>query len=69
MSVGQSAFNYCLKLKIICYGGTAEQFAVFSIEGSNTPFTTATVYYYTEDASKPNGWYCDENGNAVVWPD
>jgi hypothetical protein len=40
-----------------------------TIGGTNTPFTDATRYYYseTEPTAEGNYWYYDNNNNIVEW--
>lgn len=71
MTIGDSAFLDCSALKIIYYNGTAEDWAKISIGSSgNTPLTSATVYYYSEEEPTADGdyWHYDTDGvTPVVW--
>lgn len=69
-NVGESAFYYCDKLTTIYYNGTAEDWANVTIGSNNTPLTSATVYYYSEEEPTADGdyWHYDTDGvTPVVW--
>ena len=66
--IGTGAFNGCTNLSKIYYYGTLEQYLSIDIGLYNTPFRTATKYYYSEDESKTgNYWKYNENGNIKEW--
>jgi len=68
-SIGSSAFSNCSSLTSIYYTGTAEDWTYISISSSNTSLTSATRYYYSEEAPTDNTYkywrYVD--GVATPW--
>jgi hypothetical protein len=53
----------------VYYKGTAEEWDMINIGGSNDYLTNATRYYYseTQPTAEGNWWHYDENGEIVVW--
>ena len=68
-SIGYYAFSGCSNLTSVYYLGTAEEWEEISIDSGNTPLTSATRYYYSENQPTEAGnyWHNDYNGNIVVW--
>lgn len=66
-SIDSYAFSSTTRLKSVYYAGDAEAFA--KIEIKNSPFSSATVYYYSESdpASSGTHWHYAEDGSIVLW--
>ena len=68
-SIGDYAFYNCSNLTSVYYKGEVEDWKNIQIGGSNSAFTLAERYYYSETTPSDSGnyWYYDENGEIVVW--
>ena len=73
--IGDNAFNGCISLEYVYYGGTAEEWARMIIEPGNDELLDATVYFYSEEepplvedgsAYDGNYWHWVD-GRAAVW--
>lgn len=73
--IGDNAFNGCISLEYVYYGGTAEEWARMIIEPGNDELLDATVYFYSEEepplvedgsAYDGNYWHWGD-GRAAVW--
>ncbi len=69
-SIGEWAFEECTSLASVFYGGTAEDWDVIVIGGSNDPLLNATLYFYSETAPNVSGnfWHYVD-GEIVIWPE
>ena len=71
-SIGNSAFYNCNSLKNIYYIGTTEEWLAINIGPNNTPLTSATVYYYSEELTEEqkaddNKYWRYVDGVPTVW--
>ena len=71
-SIGNYAFYECTELKSIYYTGTAEEWSAIDIGSNNTPLTSATVYYYSdnltdEQKADGNNYWRYVDGVPTVW--
>ena len=75
-SIGDYAFYLCEWLKKVYYGGTKAEWKNISISSyGNSYLTSATRYYFTEDAPTAEEWaewnywwhYDEETGEVVEW--
>ena len=71
-SIGNSAFYNCNSLKNIYYIGTTEEWLAINIGPNNTPLTSATVYYYSEELTEEqkaddNNYWRYVDGVPTVW--
>lgn len=73
--IGDNAFNGCVALEYVYYGGTAEEWARMIIEPGNEAINNAEVYFYSEEepplvedgsAYDGNYWHWVD-GRAAVW--
>ncbi len=70
-SIENYAFSNCYGLTVY-YGGTAEEWSAINIGSSNTPLTSATVYYYSDELTEEqkadgnNYWYYVD-GVPTIW--
>lgn len=73
--IADNAFNGCISLEYVYYGGTAEEWARMIIEPGNDELLDATVYFYSEEepplvedgsAYDGNYWHWVD-GRAAVW--
>ncbi len=55
-SIGYAAFGGCSSLETVYYQGTAEAWGNISINSENSALTSATRYYFTEDAPTAEEW-------------
>ena len=64
-----SAFSDCICLTSVYYEGTAEEWSAITVGTHNDPLTSATRYYFSEEAPSDEGnyWHYDENGEIAVW--
>ncbi len=75
ISIVWNAFHNCDDLKTVYYKGTAEKWGNISIGDSNSELTSATRYYFTEDAPTEEEWasynywwhYDLETGEPTPW--
>ena len=71
-SIKNYTFDGCDSLESVYYVGTAEEWSAISIGSNNTPLTSATVYYYSDElteeqkADSNNYWYYVD-GVPTVW--
>ena len=70
-SIENYAFSNCYGLTVY-YGGTAEEWSAINIGSSNTPLTSATVYYYSDNLSEEqkadgNNYWHYVNGVPTIW--
>ena len=71
-SIESWAFYGCSLLESVYFGGTAEEWSAISIGSNNTPLTSATVYYYSDELTEEqkadgnNYWYYVD-GVPTVW--
>lgn len=75
-SIGITAFYNCNNLTTVYYGGTEEDWKLVSVGSSNTPLTSAKMYYYIDEnpfegdgaVTDGNYWHFDEvTGEPKVW--
>ena len=68
-SIGERAFYYCRSLASVYYHGTEAEWGEIVIGADNSNLTSATRYYYSEEAPTAAGnfWHYDGDGNIVVW--
>ena len=68
-SIGGSAFSNCSFLTSIYYKGDAADWNAISIGDYNENLTSATRYYYSEEAPTEAGnyWHYDADGKVAVW--
>lgn len=73
--IADNAFNGCIALEHVYYGGTAEEWARMRIEPGNEAINNAEVYFYSEEepplvedgsAYDGNYWHWVD-GRAAVW--
>ncbi len=73
--IGDNAFNGCVALEYVYYGGTTEEWARMRIEPGNEAINNAEVYFYSEEepplvedgsAYDGNYWHWVD-GRAAVW--
>ena len=73
ISVGGSAFFDCTSLTSVYYKGTVKEWAKIKVDDLyNEAFTSATRYYYVENAAEVpayggNYWHYNSNGEVVCW--
>ncbi len=70
-SIENYAFSNCYGLTVY-YGGTAEEWSAINIGSSNTPLTSATVYYYSDNLTEEqkadgNNYWHYVNGVPTIW--
>lgn len=68
-SIGNYAFSDCTGLTNVYYCGTEKKWQNVMLGSSNQLLTSATIYYYSEEAPEGEGnyWHYDENGEIAVW--
>ena len=71
-SIGNWAFWNCSKITSVYYGGTEEEWSAIDIGFNNTPLTSATVYYYSEELTEEqkaddNNYWRYVDGVPTVW--
>ena len=68
-AIGERAFGDCTSLTSVYYKGTASDWNNVTISLNNPYFTSATRYYYSEEAPIEAGdwWHYNEQGEVVVW--
>lgn len=68
-SIGNNAFSGCTGLTNVYYCGTEKNWQNVMLGSSNQLLTSATIYYYSEEAPEGEGnyWHYDENGEIAVW--
>ena len=69
-SIGYEAFYDCASLTSVYYKGDAAEWSAISIGGyGNSYLTSATRYYYSEEAPTEEGnyWHYDADGKVAVW--
>ena len=70
MIIDQAAFYKCNKLKNIYYKALSTDWSNVTILNNNSPFTTATIYFYsdTKPAKEGNFWhYADDSRVPIIW--
>ncbi len=68
------AFLNCRSLTSVYYKGTPDKWSKILIHNSNSGFTDATRYYFSEEApdeakwqESKNWWHYDADGEIVIW--